>query len=828
MSSFWDYGSSSQSDSPREFFVTCQFFVSNAAALNLRKSRKKSEKRDTLIVGVPDDPRKVKEKSSFHLLSRNTTGTGYWRETTCKLSEDKGRCFLSLYLDNSILYQTVNLHLLNQTDIRVIDNSLFFRKNCIGLYGLSNKRQTSAETNDPIFLLFSNPDLCNTWLVLLKSYAVPEIYGQRLYYGGSYRMWRQVEVTVMQGRNLGNTKPHESGTGADANEQEFTDYMVSCDVALGDTICGRTTSKRGLVSPIWHETIVLSDLPPFTDSDHLEIKVWKERKSTRGINLGAVKIALKFLPHLVDQGWFPVLQSLQGVLPSEMQAGELQLKLRVDQEIILPQVAYTRLLKTLNSRNYFDWLSEFESKLKLTNFAMPLVSIASANGSLVEQVQEYAEREMERTPFSQETLFRGNTTLTRTMETCMVWYGKAFLEASVGNIIRKICDDGVEIHLERTGKGGKDMEKNVDMKQLRHLLDLCKEIWGQIYSVRAECPEELRKLFGTIRKLVERRLRMDDTWQQKYANLPWQSVSAFCFLRFIVPAILHPHLFGIHPGIPSLSVKRTLTLIARVIQSLANFSSVSHKEDFMSTKEIEEFLRESRKAMIDYLMVVSGDASVHSKQHGDSRDRLVIINALRQRSVLMTPLEREAIPVLPHFSDIPRLLAVIASGVYRQVQYLKRKSEAILDDHQALKELCSRCLEVQQEATLRMKGSDTSKIPELNTMSIQGPSRFATVGVNDGTPPLARNVSTRRQTFAGDMNRNASLMNQLSLSSKNSSGQDERQQIIHFKSPSSDSIPSVNTEKDNMLSRLGTVDLTTDLSDDAGRKKKTLRGILRR
>ena len=34
----------------------------------------------------------------------------------------------------AILYQTVYLHLLNQTDIRPADPSLFFRKDCVGLY----------------------------------------------------------------------------------------------------------------------------------------------------------------------------------------------------------------------------------------------------------------------------------------------------------------------------------------------------------------------------------------------------------------------------------------------------------------------------------------------------------------------------------------------------------------------------------------------------------------------------------------------------------------------------------------------------------------------
>lgn len=76
--------------------------------------------------------------------------------------------------------------------------------------------------------------------------------------------------------------------------------------------------------------------------------------------------------------------------------------------------------------------------------------------------------------------------LTRTMELAMTWYGKSFLEASVGPVIRRLCAEKVSIEVDpiRSGKSLKDHEKNVDL-----LVHWCTEFWKQIYTVRGECPK---------------------------------------------------------------------------------------------------------------------------------------------------------------------------------------------------------------------------------------------------------------------------------------------------------------------------------------------------
>jgi GTPase-activator protein for Ras-like GTPase len=94
------------------------------------------------------------------------------------------------------------------------------------------------------------------------------------------------------------------------------------------------------------------------------------------------------------------------------------------------------------------------------------------------------------------TLFRGNSVFTKTMEYTMRFYGRSFLDASIGPIIRRLCNERVEIELDPVSHA-RDQERSRTsarsdrdgtVEATRTLMYWCNEVWSQIYNARTECP----------------------------------------------------------------------------------------------------------------------------------------------------------------------------------------------------------------------------------------------------------------------------------------------------------------------------------------------------
>jgi len=282
----------------------------------------------------------------------------------------------------------------------------------------------------------------------------------------------------------------------------------------------------------------------------------------------------------------------------------------------------------------------------------------------------------------------------------MASHGSAFLDASLGGVLRRIWSERVAIETDpiRSRKAGKNVEKNVEL-----LVQWCQELWKSIYDAREYCPDEMRGIFVHIRALIEARYLVH---AGHHPDLPWQGVSAFLFLRFFVPAILNPHLFGFWPGMPDEPVQRTLTQIAKVIQSLANLNVAVHNQDYM--RAVREFLISNCSTMVEYLDTVSATSQRGTTSDGPSplsaaerHERRRLTHIVKHRSKFAPTLNREAIPTLPQMIDLPKHLAVVTSIVVRHTrrQLITRTGAA---SERMFDEFCQKCLEVEENALLRV------------------------------------------------------------------------------------------------------------------------------
>jgi hypothetical protein len=135
-------------------------------------------------------------------------------------------------------------------------------------------------------------------------------------------------------------------------------------------------------------------------------------------------------------------------------------------------------------------------------------------------------------------LFRGNTLLTKSLDTQMRRVGKEYLEEALGSKLKEINekDPDCEVDPNRVSSQ-QELDRN-----WRRLLLFTQEVWKSIVTSRDKCPVELRVIFRHIRACAE------DRYGDFLRSVSYSSVSGFLFLRFFCPAVLNPKLFGLLKG----------------------------------------------------------------------------------------------------------------------------------------------------------------------------------------------------------------------------------------------------------------------------------------
>ncbi|KAK6202301.1 uncharacterized protein RJT21DRAFT_118303 [Scheffersomyces amazonensis] len=272
------------------------------------------------------------------------------------------------------------------------------------------------------------------------------------------------------------------------------------------------------------------------------------------------------------------------------------------------------------------------------------------------------------------TLFRGSSVFSKSLEKYNLRIGQEYLEKVFGKFILKIVDEKRNCEVDpryvrlqekalRKGKSidvldnednndsddslDEDSEDEEDREQheavvkkmieinYENLLGYAEELWKQIYTTSNDLPDQIKTQLKNFRIKVELVCDPDD----KVTSL--NCLSAFIFLRFFCPAILNPKLFYLTKNHQSGLSQRTLTLLAKILLNLANRQEFSpHKEPHLG--RMNEFLAKHQPEIYDYFDKITGrkndfNEKVLDLSHDVNRFDLGIKNDTNSAELPTTP-----------------------------------------------------------------------------------------------------------------------------------------------------------------------------------------------
>lgn len=265
------------------------------------------------------------------------------------------------------------------------------------------------------------------------------------------------------------------------------------------------------------------------------------------------------------------------------------------QNLSPPSLAIYNVLKTHSSLTETIFLNDYElirttcklvhandaddlAKYLLWIFEIPKMSLNLVETLITEEVNS---------TLNSTTLFRSNSVTSKMLAYYSRSVGKQYLQTTLGPFFKQLKNLGpIEVDPEKI----KEDQIASNMQKLRQAAqDL---LHGIVYSLD-DCPHSLKKICHTI----------NEATNQKFPGHGITAVGGFIFLRFFCPAIVGPDRWGLLKKPPSPAETRTLVLISKCVQNLANGVMFGTKEVFM--EPMNDFLQQHTSILNRFLTSIS-------------------------------------------------------------------------------------------------------------------------------------------------------------------------------------------------------------------------------
>jgi len=143
-------------------------------------------------------------------------------------------------------------------------------------------------------------------------------------------------------------------------------------------------------------------------------------------------------------------------------------------------------------------------------------------------------------------------------------------------------------------------DANIDIDQnVFQLAAACQKIFSAVKTGSDKVPMEFRQIFQRISYSIMDKYGSDDAVMK--------AVGGMLFLRFITPALTAPQYYGLLQSPPNTVAQRQLVLIGKVLQNLANMTTLGAKEQVMNN--FEDFMQRNIPKMRQLYMALLDPAT---------------------------------------------------------------------------------------------------------------------------------------------------------------------------------------------------------------------------
>lgn len=359
------------------------------------------------------------------------------------------------------------------------------------------------------------------------------------------------------------------------------------EVLVDDKLYARTASKKmnGNMC-FWGEHFEFQDLPR---TDRISLLIHKDKGNRKKPKkpVGKVRISVSSVQsRYIQEKWHSVEKSSRRESPS------LRLKCQFQSVDILPLRDYEEFLYFMKDE-YKGICKMFEPNISVKvkeELSYSLMNVFHSEDIAEDVLAEIVVDEISSVE-NEHLTFRGNSIATKAMEAYIKLVGQKYLQSTLQGVVTEIIlSDEVDLEV--------DPIKVNDPEALRHhrvnLRTVVKQVWSRISMSYSYFPIQLQRCFYKIRQYLEHvgKPEVGD-------NL----ISSCIFLRYLCPAILSPSLFNLTDEYPSERANRNLTLVAKTLQTLANFTKYQGKENSMEF--LNSFLEEESAPMKTFLRQIS-------------------------------------------------------------------------------------------------------------------------------------------------------------------------------------------------------------------------------